>query len=487
MTKPMNLIFIMSDEHNKNMLGCYGHSVVKTPNLDKLAEDGVKFNNAYCNSPVCVPSRASVATGKFVHEIENWDNADPYIGETESWGHRLTEQGYKVVTIGKLHYRQDEDDTGFPDQRLSMHVYDGVGDTYSLVRDNLSPRNINRQKILEAGPGDTSYTRYDIGITEETINFLREEANDFEKPWAIFVSLVTPHFPLIAPQEFYDMYPLDTVEFPKQYGINERPMHPAIEAYRQTWDVQDEFDEKTVRKAVAAYYALCTFMDSQVGKIIDAINENGLSENTRIIYTSDHGDTLGDHGVWFKSTMYEGSVGVPLIMSGPDLPKGNEIDENVSLIDCFPTIIESVGADKKQSDNELPGKSLFSFIIDENPEQRIIFSEYHAMGFSRAVYMIKKDNYKYVHYVDEVPQLFDLKNDPDELYDLAEDANYIGILNECKEELYNIVDPIEIDNKALNAQKILMDKYGGKEKILEESFKIPFSPVPEQFLKTESK
>src|SRR5699024_12128233 len=93
---------------------------------------------------------------------------------------------------------------------------------------------INRQKILEAGPGDTSYTRYDIGITEETINFLREEANDFEKPWAIFVSLVTPHFPLIAPQEFYDMYPLDTVEFPKQYGINERPMHPAIEAYRQT-------------------------------------------------------------------------------------------------------------------------------------------------------------------------------------------------------------------------------------------------------------
>src|SRR5699024_4401605 len=123
MTKPMNLIFIMSDEHNKNMLGCYGHSVVNTPNLDKLAEDGVKFNKAYCNSPVCVLSRASVATGKFVHEIEKWDNADPYIGETESWGHRLTEQGYKVVTIGKLHYRQDEDDTGFPDQRLSMHVY----------------------------------------------------------------------------------------------------------------------------------------------------------------------------------------------------------------------------------------------------------------------------------------------------------------------------------------------------------------------------
>src|SRR5699024_9682339 len=132
-TKPMNLVFIMSDEHNKNMLGCYGHPVVKTPNLDKLAKNGVKFNNAYCNSPICVPSRASVATGRYVHEIRNWDNAMPYTGEFPSWCHRLTEQGYKVVTIGKLHYRYDNDETGFPDIRLSMQVQDGKGDVYSLV------------------------------------------------------------------------------------------------------------------------------------------------------------------------------------------------------------------------------------------------------------------------------------------------------------------------------------------------------------------
>lgn len=479
--KPMNLVFIMSDEHNKEMLGCYGHPVVKTPNLDKLAQNGVKFNNAYCNSPICVPSRASFATGRYVHEIKNWDNAAPYIGDIPSWGHRLTEQGYKVVSVGKLHYRNDDDDHGFPDARLSLHVQEGVGDTYSLVRDNLEPRKINREKILEAGPGDSSYTRYDRGITEETIRFLREEANDFDQPWAIFVSLVTPHFPLIAPQEFYDMYPLESVVYPRQYRISERPKHPALEDYRHIWDVKDELDEMTVRKAVASYYGLCSFLDDQVGKIIDTIHNTDLAENTRIIYTTDHGDTVGNHGVWFKSTMFEGSVGVPFIMSGPDLPKGEEVNTNISLVDCFPTIIESVGAELTEEDKNLPGTSLFSVIEEESTSQRTVFSEYHAMGFSAGVFMIRKDRYKLIYYVGQDPQLFDLENDPEELNDLANEIEYAQVLKECEDELRSIVNPEEVDKLAKKDQGIMIEQLGGREEILRKGFNVPFSPVPEQF------
>jgi len=124
----MNLLFISSDEHNPAMMGCSGHPVVRTPNLDKLAARGVRFSSAYCNNPICVPSRASLATGRFVHRIEAWDNSVPYTGTPQSWGHRLLEQGHSVTTIGKLHYRDEADDTGFPDQRIPLHVMNGVGD-----------------------------------------------------------------------------------------------------------------------------------------------------------------------------------------------------------------------------------------------------------------------------------------------------------------------------------------------------------------------
>lgn len=480
-SKPMNLIYIFSDEHNREMNGCYGHPVVKTPNIDKLAENGVRFNNAYCNSPICVPSRASLATGRYVHETSNWDNAMPYVGEYESWGHCLEEQGYDVITIGKLHYRDDNDPTGFPDMRYPMQVDKGQGDTYSLIRDNLEQRHINRDKILEAGPGESSYIRYDRGIAEEAVRFLTEEAHKKDKPWVLFLGFVSPHFPLIAPQKYFDMYPLDDVIFPRQYNLDERPKHPLLEEYRHIWDLADELDEKTVRKAVAAYYGLCTFLDNQIGKVINAMESNNLEKNTRVIYTSDHGDTVGDHGLWFKSSMYEGSVGVPFIMSGPDLPKGQVSDEPISLIDSFPTIVEAVGAKLSKVGPNLPGTSLLPIAKGEISLDRAVFSEYHAMGFRSATYMLRNRNYKLIYYVNFESQLFDLEKDPKELNDLARNPEYKKVLAECEQELRKIIDPEKVHEKALKEQSALIESLGGKEKLLENGFQVPFSPVPKIF------
>ncbi|MES3707454.1 sulfatase-like hydrolase/transferase [Pseudomonas putida] len=480
-SKPMNLLFIMSDEHNRQMSGCYGHPHVRTPNIDKLARNGVRFTNAYCNSPICVPARSALATGRYVHETGNWDNAAPYHGEVPSWGHRLIEQGHEVVSIGKLHYRNDSDDNGFSRSVIPLHVVDGVGDVFALVRDNFEPKLSNRKKIEDAGPGESSYTRYDRSICDEAVEFLRQQSDTPDKPWVLFVSFVCPHFPLIAPQRFYDMYPHDQVVLPKQHCKHERPTHPAIEMYRHISGTRDDFDEASIRKALATYYALCSYMDDQVGQVLGALEQSGLADNTRIIYTSDHGDTMGEHGVWFKNTMYEGSVTVPMIVAGPDLPKGKVVDTPVSLVDCFPTIVDAVGGQLDVVDTDLPGRSLLDFAHADEVQERWVFSEYHASGSITGTFMIRTNQYKLVHYVGFDPQLFDLIADPGELRDLAGDAQYSQVLASCMKKLREVCSPGAVDRQAKNSQNSRVAAHGGREAVINGGYTIPFSPVPEQF------
>jgi choline-sulfatase len=478
-SKPQNLLFIFSDEHNRDMLGCNGHPVVQTPNLDRLARDGVNFKNAYTNCPICVPARASLATGRYVHEIGSWDNAAPYIGESPSWGHRLVEQGYQVTTVGKLHYRDSGDDTGFPDQRLPLHVLDGTGDVYSLVREaGLPVKGSGRERVLEAGPGESSYTRYDRAITKEAVKFLREEAAAKEQPWVLFVSYVSPHFPLIAPKEYFDLYPPESIVFPKQYGLDQRPQHPVLEEYRRVNGLAGELDEAAVRNAIAAYYGLCSFLDAQIGEVLSALREDALDQSTRIIYTSDHGDTMGEHGLWFKSTMYEGSVSVPFIIAGPDIPKSKEIVQNISLIDCFPTILEAVGARPTETDRDLPGVSLLPLAKGVDASDRTVFSEYHASGSITGVFMIRDERYKYIHFVDYQPQLFDLIEDPHELNDLAGDPSYSEIVEVYELKLRTIVNPEQVNARAKLDQQRRLELHGGRERVLAQGFKIPFTPAP---------
>ena len=478
---PKNLLFIFSDEHNRDMLGCYGHTVVKTPNLDRLAARGIRFTDAYCNSPICVPSRASLATGRYVHEIRAWDNAAPYIGERPSWGHRLAAAGHHVTTIGKLHYRFPDDPTGFADQRLPMHVQDGEGDIYSLIREDMAARPEARARALEAGPGESQYSRFDRANTQEATRWLREEARRYEKPWALFVGFVTPHFPLIAPKEFYDLYPLDEVTLPRQYGLAERPSHPSIDELRRVFDLADEFDEPTLRKAIAAYYALCSFMDAQVGAVLQALTESGLEGETRVIYTSDHGDQVGEHGVWWKSTMYEGSAAIPFITAGPDIPENQVCHTPISLVDCFPTILEGIGVPLAPEDHDLPGTSLWPIARGEIAPERTIFSEYHAIGSEHGFYMIRHRQYKYVYYVDARPQLFDLARDPGENCDLALDPAYASVLEECAAALRQICDPEAVDREAHQDQARLIDQHGGKAAVLARGYQIPYTPAPEMF------
>ncbi|MBA2451070.1 MAG: sulfatase-like hydrolase/transferase [Chloroflexi bacterium] len=479
--RPTNVLFINSDQHSRRVMGCSGNPVVQTPNLDRLAARGTRFTNGYCPTPICVPSRASLATGRYAHTIGSWDNGTPYVGhEAPSWGHRLTEQDHKVTTIGKLHYRKVDDPSGFPDQRLAVHVLDGVGDVFGCLRADMPVRPQSRQQVLDARTGESEYTRYDRAIGQASVRWLREEAGDQTRPWALFASFVHPHFPLVVPDQYFNLYPPDSLPLPVQWQPDEWPHHPVVDMKRRQQALDEPFDEATLRNAMRAYYGMVSFLDEQIGLVLQALDEAGLRDSTRIIYTTDHGEQLGEHGLWWKSSMYEGAVGVPMIVAGPDVPAGKVSTTNVNLTDCFPAIVEAVGAESRPEDSDLPGESLFR-LAQQADRPRTVFSEYHAIFSPSGTYMVRTERYKYVHYVGYPPQLFDMQDDPDETRDLGQEPAYAEVRAECERELRRICDPEDVDRQARADQRRRIMAAGGPEAVIRQGVKIPYTPAPDEF------
>ena len=482
--EPMNLLVIMSDEHNARTLGCAGHSLVQTPNLDSLARRGTRFTNAVCNVPICVPSRASFLTGRYGHQIAAWDNATPYTGSAaNSWGHRLHAEGHHVTTICKLHYRNSQDDIGLYDQRIPMHVMHERGDVFGSIRWNIPATRHQLENVHKAGAGRSEYVRYDTAIADQACAWLHNEAAAHPQPWCLFVSFTLPHFPLIIPEKYFSMYPLGEVPMPIQWRPEEWPDHPHVEAFRNA-RVQTRVEVPSTtatRRAIAAYLGMCTFMDYQIGRVLGSLADSRQDGHTRVIYTSDHGETMGDYGLWGKSVMYDSAVAVPLIMAGPGVPAGAIRDVSVSLVDAFPTICDAVGVQLAPDDQSLPGSSLWPMAQAECMPSRSSFAEYHATGSTSAAYMLRTERHKYVHYVGFAPQLFDLLNDPEERHDLAGNSAHALLLQRLETELRTIVDLEATEALAKAAQRQVIERNGGELSVRAAGGQINFTRAPRQF------
>jgi choline-sulfatase len=476
--RPANLLFILSDEHSPKALGRAGHPFVHTPNLDALAASGTRFSAASTPCPICVPARAALATGRPLHEMGRYfDNADAYDGGVRSWHHALRDAGHDVVSIGKLHFRGlPGDDHGLSAEKLAMHIVDGKGDLLGLIRDQGSPPRKGAAKMsAAAGPGESDYTRYDRDIVAAAQTWLREEAPRRDKPWCLFVSLVTPHFPLTAPPEHFYRYASRPMPMPKLYGHGERPHHPFLADYAATVPYDSHVqDEATVQRMMAGYYGLVSFMDEQVGKILHCLDECGLSGATRVFYTSDHGDNVGARGLWGKSTMYEESVGVPMILAGEGVPAGHVAGTPVSLTDVYATVLDAVGVMEPPPSGSL---SLFDVAQGEAPADRMVLSEYHATGSREAAFMLRDARFKYVRYVSYPAQLFDLRSDPEELHDLAQDLAHAGTIAAMEARLREALDPAAVDQLVKARQNGILEANGGREAVLSRG-DLPFSPPP---------
>ena len=457
-----NLIVILSDEHQASALGCAGHSFVQTPHLDKLAGRGMRFENAYTPSPICVPARAAFASGQYVHQTSHWDNATPYIGTPTGWGHQLQAASTPVQSIGKLHYRFKEDDSGFDEMHLPMMVKDGVGMIWASIRHE-NKRLLGSTRMLGEyiGPGDSAYTNYDKAVTERTLQWLDEHQSE-KKGWCLYVGLVAPHFPLVVPQAFYDLYKDRDFRAVKAHPKDGVARHPWVELQNQMMDSDAQFKDDAERHAAhVAYFGLISWLDHNIGQIMDKLDETGLSADTTVIYSSDHGDNVGARGLWGKSNCYEESAAVPMIMAGPDIPAGT-CQTPVSLLDISATIPDFFGLAPK---TEMVGRDLRTICTEQTDEHRVVFSEYHAAGAVSGAFMVRKGAFKLIYYVGFEPELFDLASDPEELVNLADNPAYAEKLAEMKTALYAICNPEEVDSQAHREQAEMVNALGGLEAV----------------------
>jgi len=468
MPETTNLIFFLSDNHARSMLGCYGHPLIKTPNLDWIGETGVRFDNAYCASSLCCPSRASMATGLYPHQTGYWDNGIVYDGEISSWHGRLRDEGYTAVAVGKLHYQSGEIAQGFSDEIVTMHIVEETGDIIGFLRatdEGVPERPSFRDMYAKSGIGEAPYQNYDRDVTAHAIDWLKNEAPKQEQPWILLVSYASPHPPFTVPERFYNMYPLEDVPMPVQWDAASRPDHPALNHIRRVDCLAEPFDEDFVRRTVAGYCGLITHVDEQIGEVIGAARDGGLLDTTRLLYTSDHGEAAGNHGMFGKSTLYEHSLGVPLVMRGPGIPAGRVVDEIVSHVDLFDTVLETLGCADEEGDHQRLGTSLWPAIQGE-ATARPGFSEVHVKSTKNAAYMVRDANMKLIYHVDAPNQLFDLGVDPMETQDLADDPAYAELIARLEMELRKIVDP-EVTNARAKADQLAMaENHGGSEAIL---------------------
>lgn len=474
-----NLLFLMTDEHQRNAAGCYGHDFVQTPNIDRIAASGTRFTTAYTPSPICVPARASLATGRYVHDCRYWSNAQAYDGRIPSWGHRLIEAGHRCTSIGKLHYRGNPNDfNGFDEELMPLHIKDEQGWLRGLLRRPLWDWEVTSEFARDIGPGECTYTHYDREVAKTACEWIKDAASrDDDKPWMLFVSFVSPHYPLVVPQEFYDLYPLDRLQQPLYMDEDDTNPHPVLNALRHFFNYGDWFDDHTRKVAIASYYGLCTFVDDLIGQVVTTLEDSGQSDDTTLIYTSDHGEMLGNHNVWTKCVMYEDSAAIPMIISGDGIPAGAACDTPVSLVDCYPTIVEHFSVDAKDADDAgVAGVSLARIAKGATPE-RTVLSEYHDGGAITGMFMVRHGSWKYIYYPGYSAQLFNLESDPTERNNLAQDPNHGGVVEECHQKLVAVVDADAANELCFSDQAARIEECGGREAILA-SDDYDFTPVP---------
>ncbi len=458
----------MSDEHQRRALGVAGHPVVETPHLDALARAGTRFTNCWTPSPICVPARAAFATGRWVHDIGTWDSAQAYTGQPSGWAHAVRDAGYDAVSFGKLHHRSAADDDGFTERVLPMNIAGGVGWLQGLPRRRPLPYDEAHELAADVGVGETAYTRYDRRINESASTWLRDPVRH-NRPWAAFVSLVAPHYPLSAPDEFAARYPTDQMPPPEIGAIDHQ--HPAVAAMGHFFRYGDFFDESKVAEARAAYFALCSFMDHHVGQLLGALDDNGLSDDTLIIYTSDHGELLGNRGLWCKSFMYEDSVAVPMILRGTGIPHGATVDANVNLVDVARTIVDVAGGSL-----DGPGESLVHRATHPDSD-RPGFSEYHDGGSITGSFALRLGEWKLVHHEGFEPEFYNLIDDRDELEDLGSAAHVAVERRRCQQVLAQMVDTEAANAGAFASQAVLIEEHGGRES-LADVFRFNHTPAP---------
>lgn len=426
-----NILFIISDDLTATAVSSYENKACNTPNIDKLASEGIRYSRAYSQYPVCGPSRASMmsgyypsATGTYGY-VSGRENIGP---DRKTWPQLFKDNGYYTARVSKIFHMGvpidiENGSNGTDDEASWTERFNSKGPEWKaegeaeLVQGNpdgsIERKGGNVMTIVKAEGDDLLHS--DGKTAQKAIELIKEHKNE---PFFLAVGFVRPHVPFVAPKNYFEPYPFNEVLLPKKVegdwdDIPERGIN-----YVTSINGQMSLDQE--KKAIAAYYASVSYMDAQVGKVLQALKEEGLEDNTIVVFTSDHGFHLGEHSFWMKVSLHEESVRVPMIIKAKGI-KPSTCNSFVELLDLYPTIAEMAGI---KSAEHIQGKSLVKTFKNPNHEVRELAFSVSQGGKS---FLLRSEKWAYIQYDEDASsgiELFDMENDPKQFTNLAADPNY---------------------------------------------------------------
>lgn len=446
--KRPNILFVCSDQHSGRMLmGSSGGRVpVKTPNLERLASRGVLFRNAYCASPVCAPARAAMMTGRFASDVGSYGNTTVFDGRVRTWGNDLRDAGYTCWATGKMDLTAGKD-LGFSEVKTG-HGHSQHPDITELFRRPMCYR-IDERQLVDGRVGERG--AHDKELLASAIKFIRTQSSTPAKPWVAYVGVTFPHPEFEAPEKYWHLYPPEQMSLPNLPPGYLEELHPVFQVLRDFSMLSTPIPEERIRRARSAYYGMITELDESLGAALDELERTGALKDTVVIYTADHGEMLGEHGLWLKRALLEGAACVPLIMAGASLPAGKVIDAPVSHVDLAATLLDLAGV---QRPAEFRGTSLLPLVSGRtNAGPAHVYGESHMEGNCTGSFMIRRGDWKYIYfsyYSDNL--LFNLREDPGEMNNLARKPETASIEREMRDALTSLVDPDAVTLRAFEKQ-----------------------------------
>lgn len=453
--KAPNVLIVMADQMAPAFLPVYGHAMTRAPNMLALARSGVVFNSAYCNSPLCSPSRASFMSGLLPSRTRVYDNAAEFGADLPTFAHCLRLRGYQTILSGKMHFCGPDQLHGF-EERLTTDIYPAdFGWTPDWDRPEHRPSWYhNMSSVRQAGVCvRTNQVDFDdeAAFMAERAIFDIARSRD-RRPFLLVASFSHPHDPFAVPQRYWDLYRDSDIDMPAP-AIAPEALDAHSRRLRRVCAMDAEpVTEAQVRDARHAYYGAIAYIDDLLGRLMAALRSAGLAEDTIVVLTSDHGEMLGERGLWYKMSFFDGASRVPLVIANPGRFAPRRVAASVSLVDLMPTLIDISGGNRQSLGIAIDGRSLTPH-LDGGAGHDEAIGEYLAEGAIAPIVMIRRGEFKFIHSPADPDQLYDLSHDPGERDNLAQNPTCAAVVADFRAEVGKRWDLAALDARVLESQR----------------------------------
>ncbi|TBU75012.1 choline-sulfatase [Pseudomonas daroniae] len=424
--KRPNILFIMADQMAAPLLPLHDPaSPIKVPNLQRLAAEGVLFDSAYCNSPLCAPSRFTLVSGQLPSQIGAYDNAADFPADVPTYAHYLRRLGYRTALSGKMHFCGPDQLHGY-EERLTSDIYP-ADYGWAVNWDEPEVRASwyhNMSSVLQAGPCvRTNQLDFDEEVVFKAQQYLYDHVRVTpDQPFCLTVSMTHPHDPYTIPEEYWDRYSDDDIPLPRQV-IDQAEQDPHSQRLLKVIDLWDKpLPEHKIRDARRAYFGACSYIDDNIGKLLKTLKDCKLADDTIIVFSGDHGDMLGERGLWYKMHWFEMAARVPLLIHAPARFAAHRVSQSVSTVDLLPTLVELAGG-QVETGLALDGRSLLPHLQGSGGHDEVL-GEYMAEGTTSPLMMIRRGEWKFIYSEEDPLLLFNVASDPQERENLAESPDH---------------------------------------------------------------